>query len=177
MAPVGTIPARQKLGRSTTVRKYLVDVDTSATPGGETPTWTGVFGIQQNTPHFSTATTQDDSDMDGEGYTSQAVTALGWGAELKLIRKTQTSTPDQYDPGQEALRTASLDLDGGCRAYVRIYEYTDENSPAIPGNEGWVTVAWDSDGGDMTALDIASVTLTGSGKPKLVTPSTETVGA
>lgn len=162
MSPT-TIPERTQLGASTTNRKYFVDVqDPDVAPG----IWVGVFGIQEFKPRPSEPTTQDDSDFDGEGYKSQAVTALTWGGDGKLIRKTTNSDQTAYDPGQEILRKVS-DRIGG-RLMFRYYEM-EPDGPRVEAKAGWGTVTWTPDGGSMESLDTVAFTVTGRGKPSDIT--------
>lgn len=158
-----TVPARAPLGASTTNRKWYLDViDPDGTPG----VWIGVFGIQEMKPRPSEPTTQDDSDMDGEGWKSNAVTALTWGADGKVLRKLNAANAQAYDPGQEVIRKAGRKV--GNVLHVRYYEM-EPNGPRIEAYEGDVTVTWTPDGGNMESLDTAAFSLTGRGKPTLIT--------
>lgn len=158
---VDTIPERVQLGASTTNRKYYLDVvDPDASgPGDE---WVGVFGLQEGTPRPSEATTQDDSDFDGEGYKSQTVTALTWGFDGKVLRKLDGSDQTTYDPGQEILRKAAERV--GARIKFRYYEM-EPDGPRIEAKTGWGTPTWAPDGGNMESLDAVAFTITGRGKP------------
>ena len=96
---------RVTLGPATLNRKWYLDVDT--TPSGAA-TWVGVFGVSDFKP-TKDYTDQDTSDF-SSGYNSSAITALGWGVEMKVIRKTQAALLTAYDPGQEFLRTVAENL-------------------------------------------------------------------
>lgn len=158
---VDTIPEREQLGASTTNRKYYVDVvDPDATGTGDT--WVGVFGIQEFKPRHSEATTQDDSDFDGEGYKSQALTAMTWGGDGKVLRKASGSDPEAYDPGQEIIRKVASRIGG--RLKMRFYEM-EPGGPRVEAMTGWATPTWASDGGNMESLDSVAFTMTGNGKP------------
>lgn len=157
---VNTIPARAQLGASTTNRKWYIDVEDRATPGVFTP----LMGIGEYKPKPSEPTLQADGDFDGGGYQSSTVTAQTWGGEGKLHRKTQTSQPDAYDPGQEILRKAAKRMGSGNSIKVRIYEM-EPNGPREEAYEGYVAVSWSPDGGGMDATDTVSFTLTGQGAP------------
>lgn len=154
-----TIPERVQLGASTTNRKYYVDVKDPDVPTGP---WVGVFGIQEFKPRHAEATTQDDSDFDGEGFKSQALTALTWGGDGKVLRKSTQADATAYDPGQEIIRKAASRVGG--RLMVRFYEM-EPDGPRVEAYEGWATPTWAADGGNMESLDSVAFTLTGNGKP------------
>lgn len=147
------------LGAPTTNRKWYLDVNTGT---DAIPAWTGVFGVQEFKP-LNSPTVQDSSDFDGEGFKSSAVTALEWGIELKVARKVQASTPTSYDPGQEKLRAVSNVVGAGNRVGVRYYEM-EPGGPRVEAWQGFASVEWTEDGGDMTALDTVTVKLYGQGK-------------
>lgn len=153
-----TIPEREQLGASTVNRKYYLDVMDPDDPGS----WVGVFGIQESKPRPGEGSTQDDSDMDGEGYKSNVVTALTWGFDGKVIRKTTNSDPTAYDPGQEILRKVAERVGG--RIMFRYYEM-EPDGPRVEAKTGWGTVTWTPDGGNMESLDTVAITITGRGKP------------
>lgn len=156
------MPATTKvpLGASTLNRKWYLDVDTSAT---STPTWTGVFGIGEFQP-TENLTLQDDGDFDSGGYGSDTATEIKWGATCKLRRKATAAAPDEYDPGQEALRLAGSELGVENRVHVRFYEMNGADGPQVEAYEGYATVQWNPDGGDKAALSMVSVVLSGQGK-------------
>jgi len=156
---VDTIPARAPLGASTTNRKWWFDCEDPTAPGIPV----GVFGIGEFKFKPSEATQQDDSDMDGEGFKSSTVTALAWGGEGKLHRKTQSSDSTAYDPGQEILRRASRGMGNANRVKVRVYEM-EPDGPRVEAYSGYVLVTWSPDGGGMDALDTVSFALVGQGK-------------
>lgn len=153
-----TIPERVQLGASTTNRKFYLDVQDPDAPG----VWLGVFGLQEGKPRPSEATTQDDSDFDGEGFKSQAVTALTWGFDGKVLRKLKNDDSSTYDPGQEVLRKVAERIGG--RVMARYYEM-EPDGPRIESKTGWCTVTWTPDGGNMESLDSVAISLTGRGKP------------
>lgn len=155
-----TVPTRTPLGASTLNRKWYVDVD-SALPAGPAA-FIGVFGITDFKP-LNDPTKQDDSDFDSEGYKSEVVTALAWGAEVKVARKTTASDATAYDPGQEILRIASNKQGVENRVHIRYYEMTP-GGPRVEAWEGYVSVEWAEDGGNMEATDTVTVKLSGQGK-------------
>lgn len=155
---VNTVPARQQLGAATTNRKYYLDVQDPDNPD----VWVPVFGITESKPRGAIATTQDDSDMDGEGYKSQTTTALTWGFDGKVTRKTVEGAPTQYDPGQEIMRKVAETI-GGVLPF-RYYEM-EPGGPRVIAKEGKGNVTWTEDGGDMASLDTVAFSITGRGKP------------
>jgi hypothetical protein len=156
---------RVPLGAPTVNRKWWLDIDTSATA---TPSWIGVFGVQE-CKLANSATTQDDGDFDSGGYGSTAVTGLAWGGTVKVVRKVTAADPTTYDPGQEALRLAADEFEGETGVvHVRWYEMTP-NGPRVEAYEGYAVVQWEEDGGNQTALDTVTVTLSGRGKRTAIT--------
>jgi hypothetical protein len=154
-----TVPARAPLGASTTNRKWYLDVEDPAAPGVPV----GVFGMGEFKFKPSEATQQDDSDMDSEGFKSSTVTALAWGGEGKLHRKTLSSDGTAYDPGQEILRRASRGMGNANRVKVRVYEM-EPDGPRVEAYSGYCLATWSPDGGGMDALDTVSFALVGQGK-------------
>lgn len=153
------VTPKAPLGADTLNRKWYLDVNTGTS---ETPIWTGVFGVQEFKP-TKDSTTQDSSDFDSEGWKNETLTALGWGAELKVRRGTTRDDPEAYDPGQEVLRLASDEMGTGNEVEVRYYEVT-EGGPAVEAYQGFCGVTWEPDGGGMDATDSVSVKLIGHGK-------------
>lgn len=160
------MPATTKapLGATTTNRKWYLDVDTSSTA---TPTWTGVFGIQEFKDNWNTSL-QDDSDFDSNGWKSQMNTANDFALEIKIRRAVQAALATAYDPGQEKLRLASRSVGMENVVHIRWYEM-EPNGPRVEAYEGYVAVGYAPDGGGMDALSTAVITLTGRGKPTLIT--------
>lgn len=168
-----TATTKVPLGADTLNRKWYLDVNAGTT---EAPDWVGVFGIQE----FKTSkdpTSQDSSDMDSEGWKSNTITALGWGAEGKVRRAPTAADPTAYDPGQEILRLASDGMGVDNSVEVRYYEMTP-GGPKVEAYQGFVSVEWTPDGGGMDALDTVSFKLNGQGKRNVIThPDAASVGA
>lgn len=159
-----TAPTRTPLGAATLNRNTYVDVaEVPATSGG-TVTWLPLMGITEFKPKYGEQTTQDSSDFDGGGYKDEDVTALAWGGEGKLVRKTLASDPTKYDPGQELVRKRSEQQGLGARFMVRMYEM-EPNGPRVEAATGYATASSDFDGGGMDALKAASFTIRGKGAP------------
>lgn len=159
------VTTKVPVGADTLVRKWCIDII-----GGtdETPTYTGVFGITES-KLIQSATTQDSSDFDGEGWKNSTVTAQEWGLEGKCRRGATTDDPAAYDPGQEILRLASIEMGPGNEIKVRIYEDNGASGPMVEAYEGFVGVTWEPDGGGMDAIDMASFKLLGHGKRTAIT--------
>lgn len=166
---VDTSIPRQELGAATLNRKWFIDVDTAAPAGPAS--WIGIFGVQELKP-TADYTSQDTSDM-SSGYKSDTVTALGWGYELKLIRKTQRSTPASYDPGQEFLRSAAATMGGDNSVHIRVYEMNGATGPKVEAYAGYCSVTWEPDGGGMDAVETVTVKLTGQGAKTSITHPTQ----
>lgn len=157
-----TVPAIEQLGPSTLNRKWRLDVQTGQDATTQEPIWTPVRGRTE----FQSAqepTLQDDSDMDGDGWKSQSVTAQAWSLAFKLARKVDPSDETTYDAGQEALRLAANEMGVENAVHVRWYEMAP-GGPRVEAYEGDAAVSWSPDGGGMDAFDFVSVTLTGQGR-------------
>lgn len=151
------------LGFATTVRKWKLDVNTG-TFGS--PVWTGVFG-QNAFKDARNPEMKDDSDMDSEGYKSEAKTADGFSIEMTVLRKATAADPEDYDPGQEALRAKGDAMGAGNVADIRWYEM-EEGGPRIEAYRGFASVKWEPEGGKMDDLDAVKVTLGGRGKRNVI---------
>lgn len=160
------MPATTKvpLGGSVLARRWYLDVNTGT---HASPTWTGVFGIEDLKLAMD-PTVQGDSDYDSEGYKSSTISALGWSVTGKLARKVRADLATAYSPGQEALRAVAKNMGAANRAEIRIYEM-EEDGPRTEAYDGYVTVAWSEDGGSQEALATISITLTGQGKLNSIT--------
>ena len=167
------VTTKVALGADTLNRKWYIDVNDGT---HAVPDWVGVFGVTEFTP-FTNATKQDDSDFDGNGYKSSAVTALEWGVNLKVSRKTQVADATSYDAGQEILRAAAYEMLGDNRVEIRFYEYKGEaGGPEVEAYQGYAGVEWNPDGGGMDALSTVSIVLSGQGELEAIThPSTAAV--
>lgn len=120
--------------------------------------WTRVRAIADFKPPLD-PNMEDDSDYDGEGWASEAKTQLKWSIEVKVIRKVGLGSK-MYDPGQELLRAASTKF--GAEGLVEVRWYDRHGGPEA--YQGFANVVWSPEGGDTKALDIVTVTLSGSGK-------------
>lgn len=148
--------ARSALGATTTNRKWFLDVW-----DGDLAAYVGVFGIQEFKP-VKAAITQDTSDFSSVWKGNQ-VNALSWSLEGKLKRATTAASDIAYDPGQEILRAAS-DLTGvPARVKVRWYEM-EPGGPRVEAYEGYGTVEWTEDGGNMEAISAVTLKINGDGE-------------
>lgn len=155
--------ARNSLGGTTLNRKWFVDIDSTPTSAA---TWVGLFGVTDLKP-VKSATAQDTSDTSSQWKGTQN-TALGWGIEGKLKRAVTTASALAYDPGQELLRAAS-DLTGvAARVHVRIYEM-EAGGPRVEAYDGWGTVEWTEEGGNMEAISTVSFKINGDGPRNVIT--------
>ena len=160
------MPATTKvpLGADTTARKWYLDVNTGT---NASPTWVGVFGLLDFKAPVA-ADVKDDSDYDSGGYKSSTVTALGWTVEFKVARKVQASVATAYDPGQEVLRLASVNMGASNRVEVRWYEM-EASGPRVEAYQGYAAVSWAEDGGAMDALATVTIKLDGQGARTAIT--------
>lgn len=146
---------------STLARKFKVEV----LPGASDPeqagaTWLPVRGIQELTPSKDD-NLEDDSDYDSDGWTSQTRTGQSWGLELSVARKQSgAGVTLAYDPGQELIRAASDQFGVDGTVWVRWFN-RDGGDEAY---QGRAQAGFTDNGGGVTALSTASITLTGNGK-------------
>jgi hypothetical protein len=159
-----TATTKVPLGAGVLARRWYLDVNTG-THGA--PTWTGVFGIEDFRAPLEPSE-QDDSDYDSAGYKSSVITALGWSIELKLARKATAALATAYDPGQEALRAASVLMGVSNRVEIRYYEM-EVGGPRVEAYTGYASVSWSEDGGAMDAKATVTVRLTGQGARTAIT--------
>ncbi len=159
-----TATTKVPLGAATTVRKWYLDVNTGTTSA---PVWTGVFGITKFQPALK-PTWVDTSDFDSNGDMSSTATARAWSLVFGVDRKSQSSDPTQYDPGQEKLRAIAENVGVGNSVQVRWYEM-EPGGPRVEAYQGTCGVEWSPDGGAMSATDAVTVTLNGQGARTVIT--------
>ncbi|MFF2621301.1 phage tail tube protein [Oerskovia jenensis] len=141
---------------------WRLDVD--LTP--QAPEFIQVRGMQNFVPGIN-STVQDSSDYDAEGWGSDAVTMRKAQPTATLLRK-ENPTTGAYDPGQEALRQASEDLE---LVHIRWYE----RKAGGQAWEGYSLVQWAPSGGSTEGLQAVAVTLLVQGKPaKIANPTAAT---
>ena len=148
--------------QSTLARKWVLEINTNTVAS---PTWTLVKGLQSLTPKEAIANLEDDNVYEDQGYTGQTKTALSWGADVVLLRRTLPSDVTSYDVGQEKLRTLAKVLGPTGVAHCRIYDRDG-------GPEAWTgfaEVQWENQGGEVTDLETVNVTLVGKGAPTFIT--------
>jgi IPT/TIG domain len=139
---------------ATLARKWKLDVNTGSVAS---PVWTPVRAIGELKPNVE-ANMEDDSDYDSDGWESETKTALKWGLEVKVLRKVGV-TSGNYDPGQEALRTASTQFGSPGTPQIRWYD-RDGGPEAY---SGFASVSWEPEGGETKDLDTVTVKLSGNG--------------
>ncbi|MFE5777079.1 phage tail tube protein [Brachybacterium sp. NPDC056505] len=151
---------------STLARKFKVQVLAgSADP--EAAEWIDLRGIQELTPGKED-NLEDDSDYDSDGWTSQVRTGQSWSLEVKALRKM--SADKAYDPGQEIVRTASDQFGVDGTVLVRWFN-RDGGDEAY---QGRAQAGFTDDGGSVTDLSTATITLTGTGKRETIANPAET---
>jgi hypothetical protein len=155
------VTPRTPLGASTSNHKWFFDV--APVPESGEPVWVPLRGITEVTPGGIEPQLQDDSDFDSPGWGSQINTRNQWSIEGKVSRKVKPgSTPPVYDDGQELIREAGASTGLGNVIAVRWYEMLPDG-PRVMAYQGTAAVTYTPDGGDTTAIDTASFTLTGRG--------------
>lgn len=148
--------------RSLLAKDWVLEVNTGTTG---VPAWTPIRGLTEFTEDIKSKT-EDDSDFDGDGWSSDVVTQRGWTVKAKGNRKKDsdalTFTPD---PGQEFLRQAGLVVGTGANVSARWYR-RDGAPDAFEGN---AAVDYKGAGGKTTDLEPFEVELIGQGAPVPIT--------
>lgn len=137
---------------------------------GETA-WIYVRGMTQCAPQF-TGEMQDDSDLDGEGYSSNISTGLTYAISIAGLRKGEGEGEDfAQDPGQEIIRLAGTTTGFDNVIEARTWR-TDGTGEA---HESEFSVEFATEAGDRVSLDSWTATLTSRGKPERIEiPTTDT---
>lgn len=138
--------------------------------GGSESDWLFVRGCSSLSPIFEGAE-QDASDIDGEGYDSSVVTGLSWRVEGGCKRKGEATAGFVDDPGQALLRRKGRKT--GIDNMVEFQIYRRDDLPDAYKGSG--PVIWkDNAAGDPKALQDATFTLKGNGKPEDIAKPTGT---
>lgn len=144
--------------RSLLAKDWALEVNTGTSAS---PTWTPVKGLTEFTEDIK-AKTEDDSDFDGDGWSSDVVTQRGWTLKAKGNRKRDTGSSSFVpDPGQEALRQAGRIV--GLDANVECRWYRKDGAPDA--YTGSAAVDYKGGGGKTTDLEPFEVELIGQGAP------------
>ena len=156
-----------ELGPATLVRKYVCFVDTKTT--GTDPVWTQLMGTTSFKPTTS-ANVADTTSRDNGGDATKIKTGREWGFEIGVMRKTQSATVlTAYDPAQEFLRMKAEEIGLANLAHVMVFEDNGSTGPKVEAYEGMVVVEYDVDSDGIDDPSDATITLSGTGKRKLVT--------
>ncbi len=148
--------------RSLLAKDWALEVNTG-TSGA--PTWTPVRGLTEFSEEIKTKT-EDDSDFDGDGWSSDVVTQRGWTLKCKGNRKKDAASASFVpDPGQEFLRQAGLVVGTGANVEARWYR-RDGSPDAF---QGFAAVDYKGAGGKTTDLEPFEVELIGQGAPTPIT--------
>jgi hypothetical protein len=151
---------------STLAKDWVVQANDKA--GGGTflvPEWVTIKGLSKVDPGVSEST-EDDSDIDSDGWGSEVVTQRKWKLDLEGFRKRDAEIEDfTADPGQELLRAAG-DL-VGVGGTLDIQYYRKDGDPAA--YRGFVSVSYSPTGGDVKGLQGFKAGLMGNGKRAVIT--------
>jgi hypothetical protein len=120
--------------------------------------WVRCHGVTDFKPDVAD-TMQDDSDYDGGVWGSDVRTQLKWTLSGKFKRGPGAIT-GTYDAGQEILYAAHDQVGPAGVVQVRWFERIPNIGKAY---SGFAYVGWSPDGGDTTALESVSFTLSGVG--------------
>ena len=136
-------------------RDYKLEVNTA---DETTPVWVNVAGLQEITLNI-TDDTADGTDLDDGGWSGQLITGRGWN-----ISATGIETSDDAggtltrDAGQAYLEGLSTEVGSAAVAHIRRVHRTTG-----AGYEGYAAVSLPTRGGNRTAINPFSPTLTGTG--------------
>ena len=140
-------------------REYRVQLNLGTV---SVPDWQTVLGMVSFQPSVE-PNIEDDSDYESGGWNGNTKTAQGWSAELVISRKYAPDT-GLYHPTHTALEAAAEAFGAASRVHVRYFRRSGRGS----GREGYALVTWAPEGGEHTALDRVTVTLTGDGELKTI---------
>lgn len=141
-------------------RRWRLDVNIGTDVA---PNWQLCPGITEFQPTMP-PNIEDSSDYDGNGWMGNTKTGQSWEVAMTFNRKINDVT-EVYNAVHEFLRAAAFAFGSASRVPVRFY---DRNG--LPeAYEGTALVTWEPQGGEYTALDQVSVTLTGDGQLNMIT--------
>lgn len=135
-------------------RRWRMDVNIGT---AASPNWQLCPGITEFQPTMP-PNIEDSSDYDGNGWAGNTKTGQAWEIAATFNRKINDQTK-VYNPVHEFLRLASLAF--GSASYVPVRFYDRNGLPEA--YTGSTLVTWEPQGGEYTALDQVSITLTGDG--------------
>jgi hypothetical protein len=113
-------------------------------------------------------TTTDDTDFDSGDWGSETVSGLKWTITDKVLRKVVAAAPTTYDPAQEIVRLASVQLGTLNVVEIRWYEMMTAG-PRVEAYQGYASAAWSPDGGGATDPDTVTITFNGRGAKTAIT--------
>jgi hypothetical protein len=141
-------------------RRWRLDVNIGTEASPNYQLCPGITEFQPTMP----PNIEDSSDYDGNGWMGNVKTGQSWEIAATFNRKINDQTK-VYNPVHEFLRLACFAFGSASIVGIRFY---DRNGlpEAYSGN---CIVTWEPQGGEYTALDQVSITLTGDG---ILTPIT-----
>lgn len=141
-------------------RRWRLDVNIGTIAS---PNWQLCPGITEFQPTMP-PNIEDSSDYDGNGWMGNTKTGQSWEVAMTFNRKIDDQT-EVYNQVHEYLRTCAFAFGSASYANIRFY---DRNG--LPeAYTGSALVTWEPQGGEYTALDQVSVTLTGDGALTAIT--------
>jgi hypothetical protein len=148
--------------RSLLAKDWVVQANTTPEAG---PTWTNIRGLTSFEEEIKTKT-EDDSDFDGDGWSSDVVTQRTWTLKAKGNRKRDTNSATFVaDPGQDFVRQAGRIV--GVEASVEVRWFRRDGAPDA--YQGWAAVDYKGGGGKTTDLEPFELELIGQGTPVEIT--------
>ena len=141
-------------------RRWRLDVNIGTVA---VPNWTLVPGVTEFQPTMP-PNIEDASSYDSDGWQENVKTGQSWEVDVTFNRKINDQT-EVYNVAHEKLRTVAFASGSASEVGVRWY---DRNG--LPeAYQGVALVTWEPQGGEYTALDQISVTLTGTGQLAMIT--------
>lgn len=157
---------RVVLTAASLARDWYVDVNTGTLAA---PNWVPVSGVMEVVP--KTPNVFKDVSVGGAGGAQASQkTADSWGLEMKVKRAGTEDDPSAYDPGQEALRAASLEYGAANIIDIQYYEVNGTGYPMVEAWRGRASVEWSEENGAFDDPRVIGVKLNGHGARTAVTP-------
>lgn len=146
--------------------RYLIEINTGTSAS---PTWTKVHGLTSYEPSFDVKT-EDDTDIDSDGWTSEAITGNGFKAAFEgLVKGDDTGGVFSLDPGLQALIEAAGQADSSGHVHMR-HRRKDGVAGRAFNAEFFAAVKAGPKGGKTTELQKFSGDLMGRGEPTELSP-------
>ncbi|MFE7073808.1 phage tail tube protein [Streptomyces sp. NPDC057620] len=144
-------------------RRWRLQINMAYPDDLVTPDWVTVIGIAEFTPPAPQPNNEDSSDYESAGWNGNTKTAQEWELPVTLNRKIN-DVVKVFHPTHEKLRQAAWKFGSKSKAHLRWFD-----RDGLPeAYEGKGIVQWEYSGGEHTALEQVTVTITGDGELLLI---------